>query len=126
MHRPDARDLVRHRPEQLLRRRRTRAVQERVALGDEARADEHLRDLADDLIADGEEDDLALEQDVGWRRRERGDARGGAGRARGARPARPQPEHRHAAEAERACERGGHRAGADDEGGGVASGHGAP
>ena len=109
--------------EQLLGRRRARAVQQHVALVDEAGADEHLRDLADHLIAHREDHDLGLEQDVGRRRRERRDARRSSRRRAPAAAARPQPEHRHAAEAQRAGERGRDRTGADDERGGVARGH---
>ena len=124
MQRAGAGDLPGDRAEQLLGRRGAGAVQEHVALVDQAGAEQHLRDLGDRLIADREDHDLGLEQEIGWRRRERRDTRG---RARGAclgRAPRPQAEHGDAAEAERAGERGRHRAGADDEGGGIASGHG--
>ena len=86
----------------------------------EAGADEHLRDLADHLIADGEDHDLAPRAGcraapTRTRRRPRVEpaARACAGRAR------PQAEHRDAAEPQRAGERGGDRAGADDERGGI-------
>src|SRR5206468_1902115 len=71
-----------------------------------------------------EHDDLGFEQDIGRRRRERRDAGRGTGRAGRRRLARPQAEHRDTAEAQRTRERGGNGPRADDEGSGIASGHG--
>jgi hypothetical protein len=90
-------------------------VQEDVALADQAGVDDRARHLGDGVVGDRHDDSGRLEEKVGRRGREAGDAGNAGSDADGVGTATPQPEDGNAGVAEGAAERGRDRSGADDE-----------